>query len=166
MTTGYAVGAKPHLAPDVAAIIAGDSSGTSRDITISLHGGGLSIIDDARPCYDPLSYALMRPMGGRGWALKMPHAQGVRNVTSSQFSAYRLMMREALPNTIHLCGRLLRQYICDQWSKIGQRRLQKIRKEQDTLREPSYRQVEIRPQVSEKGAELGRRITPPPTCAG
>ena len=37
-------------APGVAAVISGESSGKPRDITIALHGGGVSMIDETPPC--------------------------------------------------------------------------------------------------------------------
>ena len=53
-------------APEVEAAISDGSSGIPRDIMLALHGGGCSMIDETRPCYDPLAYALMYPMGGGG----------------------------------------------------------------------------------------------------
>ena len=49
--------------PEVAAVISGESPGKKRDDTQALQGGGVSMVDETQPCYDPISYALMRPRG-------------------------------------------------------------------------------------------------------
>ena len=96
----------------------------------------------------------------------MPHSKGCFDVDASQFSAYRLMLRESSPNAIRLCGRLLRQYMCDQWAKAARRRLQYFRRNQGHPRGASYRQAQLPPQGSEKGADAGKRIIHPVTFKG
>ena len=76
------------------------------------------------------------------------------------------MLRESSPDAIHLCGRLLRRYMCDQWAKADQRRPKYYRRKQETLREASYRQVQNPKQGAEKGADVGKIIIAPATVAG
>ena len=153
-------------APEVAAVISEESSGNPRDIKLALHGGGVSMISETHPCYDPLAYALIHPKGERGWCLGMPHSKGGRTITANQFASYRLMVRKESTNAIHLCGRLLHQYMCDQWAKVEQCRMRYFRYNQDTLRAASFRQVQNPHQGAEKGADVGKRIILPATYTG
>ena len=150
-------------APDVAAVIADESVGNPRYITTALHGGGVSMIDETHPFYDPLAYALMHPRGGLGWPLDIPHSKGDRRVTASQFSAYRLMgLRVSSPNAIHIGVRLLHQYMCDQLAKADQCRLKYYRRNQEKPRAASYRQAQLPPQGSEKGPTSVNALSPRP----
>ena len=120
------------------------------------------MIDATRPFYDPLAYALMRPTGERGWTLEMPHSKGARNVTSIQFSAYRLMLRASPPDLVQLRGRLLHQYMCDMWANVAQCRLKYFRRNQEPIREASYRLTQKPPQVPKRDLAAVNVLSPCP----
>ena len=122
------------IAPEIAAIIAEESEGKLRDIKLCLREGGFPNIADKHQRYDPLSYSLIRPMGDPGRPLGAPNELGPRNLTPSKFASYRPMLRAARPDRIYRFGRLFRQYVCDQWSKVDMQRKRYIRFRQETLR--------------------------------
>ncbi|XP_073037995.1 uncharacterized protein [Primulina eburnea] len=102
---------------------------SNRDITIQGIGGNLINIQDVVGYYDPLQYPLLLPYGTYGWDLNSRNINGTR-LTCLNYYAYMLQIRENSPSLILRGGRLLQQYVVDNYVKIETQRLRWIRSNQ------------------------------------
>ena len=148
--------------------------------------------------YDPTHYMLMFPRGEKGWAPQTiqlqpggsaqrsadvdreehgdgsgaePRNSSGRYVTSRQFYAYRLQVRpsgDSEYSWLHLFGRLLHQYIVDQYAKIESLRLMYLRNNQNEIRADLYRGIVDAAAGDADGtaSHIGTRIVLPPTFVG
>ena len=76
--------------------------------------------------YEPLSYPLFYPQGGREWSTDATASNG-QHVT--QMWWYRQQVLR-LPH-LHLCGRLLNEWFIDMYCRMEDERLSLVRREQD-----------------------------------
>ena len=94
----------------------------------------LQFFNDTHRSYDPLTYPLLFPYGTDGFHLYITHSKktrnNFRNVTLTEFAAFRLMLRPDSFNILQRSGRLFQQYIVDQWTKIETSRLMYIKNNQ------------------------------------
>ena len=75
--------------------------------------------------YEPLSYPLWYPFGGRGWSTDILSTTGVR-VTQMWWYRQQLLR---LPH-MHLCGRLLNEWLVNMFCRMEDERLALIRRDQ------------------------------------
>ena len=124
---------------EVAAILQDNEEPRPRDIVLHGRAGPLKRISELHKCYDPCSYPLLLPYGTDGWHPGMRLTNG-KQLTLRQKCAFDLMIREENreSNPLHLGGRLLQQYVTDQYCKIEGNRLDYIRQNQDAIRAEKY----------------------------
>ena len=77
--------------------------------------------------YEPLSYPLWYPFGGRGWS---PEAKATSGQHVTQMWWYRQQLLR-LPH-MHLCGRLLNEWLVNMFCRMEDERLSLLRREQQT----------------------------------
>ncbi|MGD0510892.1 MAG: flagellar filament capping protein FliD, partial [Candidatus Micrarchaeaceae archaeon] len=106
----------------------------------------LTRIADTNRAYDPLQYPILFPKGEDGYAFAV--IQG-HKVTSQQFYAYRLMIREGDFNHLLRCGPLFHQLIVDMYAKIESERLRYFSLNQKKLRVEEY--VHLRDAMANEG---------------
>lgn len=164
---------------EVAVLLPGEPSDIKRDIVIEGRDGDLRRVDEFQAVYDPLQYILLHPRGEDGWTYKKykkqsgtgtQHTGSPRFVSAREFYAYRLQIR-SLSETDHrsyfwMSGRLMHQYVVDQYAKIETERLRFLRFNQDTLRAELYQGVTDAIGVDAPAARVGRRIVLPSTFQG
>ena len=144
-------------------------------------------ISDKCEHVDPLAYPLLFPHGEPGWHPHLQH-EGRRTasntrLTSIQFYAYRLMLRdykprdgeEALPwrfdqpTLPHSGGLLFQQWICDAYSRAEAQRLAWVTLNQDTLRAETYQglvDAVSDPSFTSGVSKVGSKIILPATYPG
>ena len=156
---------------DIATIIIGDGysddvNPTNRDIHLKLHDGGLQIISETHPAYDPLHYILLFPRGDDGWHINIPLIGTSKRtrVTPMQFYSYRLQLRNG--DWLQYAGRLYQQYIVDQYAKIEQNRLNYLKLNQSTLRTEMYQGAIDAIHTGDTSNNIGRRIILPSSFTG
>ena len=177
-------------ASEVAAFVPADSNtANAREVRVNLRGGGLKIISEYNPAYDPLHYVLLFPRGEQGWELGIPLGDVVRRpqrrplinpdtgmplqvqartcVTPRQFAAFYLMVRHGYANYLQRCQRLYEAYIVDQYCKIEQQRLAWCRFNQPILRSHVYCGIQDATEEGDCSASsIGRRIILPSSFGG
>ena len=142
------------------------SAGNSRGIAIKGHGGPIWRIHESRPRYDPIAYVLLLPRGEIGRRYDIPRSMGRKKTTPKEYATYRLMIRGDELDGIHRLGKLFHQYMCDQWSKVGNQRLHYIRRNQQAIRAAAYLQVHVRPPGANRGCDLGKNAILPAKFTG
>ncbi|XP_073059734.1 uncharacterized protein [Primulina eburnea] len=134
---------------------------SGRDITIQGIGGNLISIQDVVGYYDPLQYPLLLPYGTYGWDINSRNINGTR-LTCLNYYAYMLQIRENSPSLLLRRGRLLQQYVVDNYVKIETQRLRWIRSNQRDIRSELYQGL----QDCLHGGNVGTRIVLPSSFGG
>ncbi|XP_054287893.1 uncharacterized protein LOC129003620 [Macrosteles quadrilineatus] len=130
-------------ADEVAIVIAGNEF-ESRDIVLRKRDGNLLRVSETHRFYDALQYPLIFSKGQEGYHFGIPMMDPNTNlptnkkVSSMDFYAYMLMVREDDFNTILRYRQLLNQFIVDMYAKIETERLLYIKLNQKKLRAESY----------------------------
>ncbi|KAH7853445.1 hypothetical protein Vadar_002482 [Vaccinium darrowii] len=127
-------------ASQVAAIIVGGDEAAlikGRDIVIQSIGGNLLNIQDITGFYDPMQYPLLLPHGTYGWDLNSRNDIGTK-LTCRDFYAYRLQIRPNDQSLLLRGGRLLQQYVVDNYVKIESQKLRWMRSHQKEIRSDLY----------------------------
>jgi hypothetical protein len=124
---------KRHYQPtasEVAVIMNNPSEGNRRDIilTTNMEDNRLKRIDELNPAYDSLAYPLFG--GNSGFQLSLMHEDNRKAITIREFYAYRLQERPAKLNLLLYGGRLLQQFVVDQYTKVEQNDLNYARQHQ------------------------------------
>ncbi|XP_072060153.1 uncharacterized protein [Arachis hypogaea] len=104
----------------VAAIIVGDDIETivrGRDIKVQTHVGNLRRIQEFVGYYDPLQYPLLFPFGTHGWDINTRTQHG-NKVSCRKYYSYMLQICPNDHSTVLQAGRLLQQYVIDNYVKI------------------------------------------------
>ena len=144
-------------------------------------------ISDKCEHVDPLAYPLLFPHGELGWHPHLQHA-GRRTaantrLTSIQFYAYRLMLRDYepdegeeapfwafnQPSLPHSGGMLFQQWICDAYSRAEAQRLVWVVMNQDKLRAETYQGLVDAvndPSFKPGASKVGSKIILPATYPG
>ncbi|XP_073139037.1 uncharacterized protein [Henckelia pumila] len=137
----------------------------SRDIFIQGIDGYLMNIQDIVGYYDPLQYPLLLPYGTYGWDINSRNMDGTR-LTCLNYYAYMLQIRENSP-TLLLRGRLLQQYVVNNYVKIETQRLRWIRSNQRNIRSELYQGLQDCLDGGENNAgNVGHRIVLPSSFSG
>ncbi|KAL5730336.1 DNA helicase [Ranunculus cassubicifolius] len=156
-------------ASEVAAIvIAGDHNEIShgRDIIVESISGKLSYVPETAGYYDPLQYPLLLPFGSYGWDINSRNNNG-RKVTCRAYYAYLLQIRPKNISLLLRGGRLLHQYVVDNYVKIDTSKLRWCRKNQDILRADLFQGLQDALNAGENNAaNVGRRIILPSSYLG
>ncbi|CAG9769860.1 unnamed protein product [Ceutorhynchus assimilis] len=130
---------------DEVAIVIVDNENTNSDIIVQQRRKGLQRIAEAYGSYDALQYPFIFLYGEDGYHFNLKQIQleaGVetnKNVTSKEFYAYRLMIRDnETYNHMLNTSRLFQQFLVDMYTKIEAERLPYIRLNQKKLRAEDY----------------------------
>ncbi|XLR40667.1 hypothetical protein S83_025327, partial [Arachis hypogaea] len=127
-------------ASQVAAIIVDDDVETiirGRDIKVQTHAGSLRRIQEFVGYYDPLQYPLLFPFGTHGWDINTRSQSGGK-VSCRTYNSYMLQIRTDDHSTVLQAGRLLQQYVVDNYVKIEIGKLRWVRNRQKKLRAELY----------------------------
>ncbi|XP_073152120.1 uncharacterized protein [Henckelia pumila] len=139
---------------------------SSRDIIIQGIGGHLMNIQDIVGYYDPLQYPLLLPYGTYGWDTNSRNNDGSR-VTCLNYYAYMLQIRENSSSLLLRGGRLLQQYVVDNYVKIETHRLRWIHTNQSNIRSDLYQGLQDCLNGGENNAgNVGHGIVLPSTFVG
>ena len=127
-------------------------------------------IHELHKAYDPTAYVLILPHGDDGYSIPPKLKGNGRQMSINDFYVYHLMVRPLSFNAIHRCGRLLQEYLCDQYSKIEGARLRYIRSNQDKLRVEQYSGLQDHiaslQNVGEDIKKVGTMVLLPPSFTG
>ncbi|XP_029144547.1 uncharacterized protein [Arachis hypogaea] len=149
-------------ASQVAAIIVGDDVETmirGRDIKVQTHAGTLRRIQEFVGYYDPLQYPLLFPFGTHGWDINTRSQSGGK-VSCRTYNSYMLQIRPDDHSTVLQAGRLLQQYVVDNYVKIKIGKLRWVRNRQKKLRAKLYQGLQDALHTRETNAEnVGRKRT-------
>ena len=113
------------------------------------------------PLYEPLSYPLWYPHGGRGWSTDVTGPLG-NKVT--QMWWYRQQVLR-LPQ-LHLCGRLLNEWFINMYCRMEDERLSLLRRQQQTRVATRAALCEVLANEAVGGATVGRITYLPSSVPG
>ena len=132
---------------EVSAVITGLQHGR-RDIVIKHREGNLTSIQDTNHAYDALQYPLIYTTGEDGYDFGIGildedgnpiYKNGkIKTVTSMNYYAYMLMIRDDEPNHLHKSKYLFLQFLVDMYVKIENERINYIKYHQKQLRVIEY----------------------------
>ncbi|GAU49645.1 hypothetical protein TSUD_407820 [Trifolium subterraneum] len=156
-------------ASQVAAIIVGgddESIQSGRDINVIRHDGRLKKVQETKGYYDPRQYPLLLPFGTHGWDINTRSNNG-QKVTCRKYYCYMLQIRPNDQSALLKAGRLLQQYVVDNYVKIESGVLRWIRQHQKDIRAEVYHGLQDALHVGETNAEnVGKRTILPSTFIG
>ena len=95
--------------------------------------------------YDPLHYVLLHINGSSGWHPQLRCSQ-------REFYCHRLMVRENDFVVLRRSGRLMQQYIVDQYAKLEHSRLRFLRHNQTRLKAYQYNSIDDSPDGSDNSS--------------
>lgn len=107
-----------------------------RDVTVFLKDtDAFQTVNILSKHVDGMVYPLILPSGGFGWSpyLKSLNEDHKKNISTLQFYKYKLNVRDDFNPYLNL-GKIVQQYIVDQWVKIEGSRLHYYKSHQATLR--------------------------------
>ncbi|XP_024156624.1 uncharacterized protein LOC112164604 [Rosa chinensis] len=137
-----------------------------RDIVVQTREGQLLNVQDCAGYSDPLQYPLLLPYGTYGWDVNSRNNNGTK-LTCRDYNAYILQIRPHDESILLRGGRLLQQYVVDNYVKIETQKLRWIRSNQDTLRRELYNGLQDSPNAGENNAgNIGRRTILPSSFIG
>ncbi|XP_041449946.1 uncharacterized protein LOC121404477 [Drosophila obscura] len=157
---------------EVAILIVGENLETHDIVLTRRNTGQLQRIYETHRSYDALQYPPMFWQGDDGYNfnIKMINPlngeETTKKVSSMNYYAYRLMIRENSDNYLLRFRRLLQQYCVDMYVKIETERLTFIRLNQAKLRSEEY--IHLRDAISTEGdsENVGRLAILPATYIG
>ncbi|KAL6140312.1 hypothetical protein ACLB2K_058612 [Fragaria x ananassa] len=155
-------------ASQVAAVIVGgdDINPNGRDFIIQTISGRRQTVKDSVGYYDPMQYPLLLPYGTYGWDINSRGNNG-KEMTCCDYYAYMLQMRQGQENPLHRGGRLLQQYVVDNYVKIESQKLRWFRNNQDKFRTDVRQGLEDSLHAGENNAgNVGRRTILPSSFIG
>ncbi|XP_004308422.1 PREDICTED: uncharacterized protein LOC101310942 [Fragaria vesca subsp. vesca] len=149
-------------ASQVAAVIVGgdDINLNGRDFIIQTISGRLQTVKDSVGYYDPMQYPLLLPYGTYGWDINSRGNNG-KEMTCCDYYAYMLQMRQGQENPLHRGGRLLQQYVVDNYVKIESQKLRWFRNNQDKFRTDVRQGLEDSLHAAENNAEPNDKLNNP-----
>ncbi|XP_073121736.1 uncharacterized protein [Henckelia pumila] len=137
-----------------------------RDIIVEGVNGRLLNIQDVVGYYDPLQYPLLLPYGTYGWNMNSRNIDGSR-LTCLEYYSYILQIRANDSSLFLRGGRLLQQYVVDNYVKIEAQSLRWIRTNQQNIRSELYQGLQDCLDGGENIAgNVGRRIVLPSSFTG
>lgn len=154
------------------AVVIVDNEYSQRDIIIQRRSDRLQRIAETHRSYDALQYPLIFLRGEDGYHFNIQQIDPKtgkntdKKVTSKQFYAHRIMIRDNEYNHILNCRQLFQQYIVDMYAKIEAERLLYIRLNQKKLRTDEY--IHLRDAVMNDGniENMGKLFILPSTFTG
>ncbi|XP_050897527.1 uncharacterized protein LOC127104385 [Lathyrus oleraceus] len=156
-------------AEQVATIIVGcdaDSMDYGRDINVIRCDGNLKKVQETKGYYDPLQYPVLFPFGTHGWDINTINCNG-RRVSCRAYYSYMLQIRPNDQSMLLNAGRLLQQYVVDNYVKIESGRLRWIKEHQSDIRSELYQGLHDALHVGETNAEnIGKRTILPSSFIG
>ncbi|XP_050876133.1 uncharacterized protein LOC127079808 [Lathyrus oleraceus] len=156
-------------AEQVAAIIVGcdaDSMDYGRDINVIRCDGNLKKVQETKGYYDPLQYPILFPFGTHGWDINTTNCNG-RRVSCRAYYSYMLQIRPNDQSMLLNAGRLLQQYVVDNYVKIESGRLRWVKEHQGDIRSELYQGLHDALHVGETNAEnIGKRTILPSSFIG
>ncbi|XP_028060082.1 uncharacterized protein LOC114263697 [Camellia sinensis] len=156
-------------APEVAAVLVGGEEAGNlkpRDIIVQSTSGHLLNISDIVEYYDPLQYPLLLPYSSYGWDVNTRNNDS-RKVTCCDFYSYMLQIRPGDQSLFLRGGRLLQQYVVDNYVKIESNKLRWIRTHQNHIRADFYQGLLDTIHAGENyGGNVGRRTILPSSFVG
>ncbi|KAK7273081.1 hypothetical protein RIF29_14127 [Crotalaria pallida] len=158
----------PTTSQVAAIILDGDaeSLASARDIRVETRIGNLMRIQETVGYYDPLQYPLLLPFGTYGWDLHTQNNNG-EHITCRQYYSYLLQIRPNDQSLFLRAGRLLQQYVVDNYVKIESARLRYIRDNQPEIRAEMYQGLEDTLHAREtNAANVGTRTILPSSFIG
>ncbi|KAK7260859.1 hypothetical protein RIF29_27158 [Crotalaria pallida] len=158
----------PTTSQVAAIILDGDaeSLASARDIRVETRTGNLMRIQETVGYYDPLQYPLLLPFGTYGWDLHTHNNNG-EHITCRQYYSYLLQIRPNDQSLFLRVGRLLQQYVVDNYVKIESARLRYIRDNQPEIRAEMYQGLEDALHAGETNASnVGTRTILPSSFIG
>ncbi|KAI5446511.1 hypothetical protein KIW84_014376 [Lathyrus oleraceus] len=123
-----------------------------RDINVIHHDGNLKNIQEANGYYDPLQYPLLFPFETHGWDVNPPNCNGQR-VSCRAYYSYMFQIHPNDQSMLLNAGRLLQQYVVDNYVKIESGRLRWIKEYQCDIRAELYQGLQNILHVGETNAE-------------
>ncbi|OMO79395.1 hypothetical protein CCACVL1_13702 [Corchorus capsularis] len=108
-----------------------------REIMVETISGRLLNVNDTVGYYDPLQYPLLFPCGTYGWDINS-HDEYGNKLQCWQFYSYMLQIRPENPSLFLLVGRLMQQYVVDNFVKIEASRLRWYVNHQEEIRADCY----------------------------
>ncbi|CAG8734407.1 23865_t:CDS:2, partial [Racocetra persica] len=140
---------------------------TERDIIVQSRSQGLQRVSELSGCYDPMQYPLLFPRGDYGWHPGILQNTSQKKVTMRQYYSYKLHFRELSSTLLFFGGRLLQQYVVDNYVKIESSRLSYLRFNQDKIRKEYYQGLHDSVQSGIINAsEVGCRVILPSSFMG
>ena len=79
-------------------------------------------ISSLHPAYDPAAYPILYPLGNYGFGVYENNTTNGARINTTKFYRYHMMERDDEP-TLHNCGRLYQEWLCDMYSKVEEERL-------------------------------------------
>ncbi|KAL6176715.1 hypothetical protein ACLB2K_053348 [Fragaria x ananassa] len=153
----------------VAAVLVGAEDAENlrgRDIVVQTRHGQLLNVQDCAGYYNPLQYPLLLPYGTYGWDLNSRSNNG-RKMTCRDYYAYILQIRPHHESILLRGGRLLQQYVVDNYVKIETQKLRWVRSNQDNLRCELYDGLcDLLNGGENNAGNIGRRTILPSTFIG
>lgn len=163
-----------YNAPQVneVAVVIVDSKYSHRDIIIQRRSESLQRIAETHRSYDALQYPLIFWQGEDGYHFNIQQinpntgAEINKKVTSKDFYAYRIMIKDSEYNHILNCRQLFQQFIVDMYAKIEAERLLYIRLNQKKLRTDEY--IHLKDAMMQDGniEDIGKMLILPSTFIG
>ncbi|KAI5433936.1 hypothetical protein KIW84_020970 [Lathyrus oleraceus] len=146
--------------------IAHDSMDYGRDINVIRYDGNLKKVQETKGYYDPLQYPVLFPFGTHGWDINTTNCNG-RRVSCRAYYSYMLQIRPNDQSMLLNTGRLLQQYVVDNYVKIESGRLRWIKEHQSDIRSELYQCLHDALHVGETNAEnIGKRTILPLSFIG
>ncbi|XP_026459925.1 uncharacterized protein LOC113360655 [Papaver somniferum] len=152
--------------PQVAAVLVGGEEPSEvlpRDIIVETNSGKLLNVPDTACFYDPLQYPLLHPYGSFGWDLTI-FGDNAKRISCRAYYAYMLQIRENQQSILLHGGKLLQQYVVDNYVKISTMQLRWVRDNQRTFRVDWYSGV--LDSLDANTDDIGQRVIIPPSYTG
>ena len=156
---------------EVGVFLAGQDHG-NRDIVIERKSGIVKRINETHRSYDALQYPLIFWQGTDGYHFLLKQTNqssgqaSNKKISSQEFYAFRMMIRENNFNTLLRYRQLLNQFIVDVYAKIESERLLFIKCHQQKLRAEDY--IHLKDAMENDGnlQETGKIIVLPSSFTG
>ncbi|XP_050902737.1 uncharacterized protein LOC127115174 [Lathyrus oleraceus] len=143
-----------------------DSMDYGRDINVIRYDGNLKKVQEIKGYYDHLQYPVLFPFGTHGWDINTTNCNG-RRVSYRTYYSYMLQIRPNDQSMLLNVGRLLQQYVVDNYVKIESGRLRCIKEHQSDIRSELYQGLHDALHVGETNAEnIGKRTILPSSFIG
>ena len=111
------------------------------DLVIHKRGGRLQFVSDLNPHAMPLHFTLLFVDGTLGWHKELTHSDGPKRTTTREFYAFHMQIRNIASDYLLQAKRLYQEWILLGFIAVENQRLDFFRRNQNTLRADSYKNV-------------------------